>query len=93
MCGIVAVLRRSSGRMPPGGAHLLSELEGAASDLSASGEPDGAALTQAAERVEAVDVLLRGAPGVRALLADRSLAVGVEHHTEQLHLAAERVEA
>jgi glucosamine--fructose-6-phosphate aminotransferase (isomerizing) len=93
MCGIVAVLRRSSSRMPPDGSHLLAELERTVADLTASGEPDSAALTQAAERAEAVDALLRGAPGVRALLGDRALAVGIEHHVEQLHLATERVEA
>src|SRR5215210_3452196 len=93
MCGIVAVLRRSGGRMPPGGAQLLSELERTVADLTANGEPDGAALAHAAERVESVDALLRGSPGVRALLADRALAVGIEHHMAQLHQATERVEA
>src|SRR6266545_7814093 len=96
MCGIVAVLRRSSGRMPPDGAHLLAELEQAVAALAVGGADQEIAgpevLTPVAERVEAVDALLHGAPGVRALLADRALAVGVEHHVEQLQLAADRVE-
>jgi glutamine---fructose-6-phosphate transaminase (isomerizing) len=99
MCGIVAVLRRSSGRMPPDGTYLLAELEaaaaffpvGAADQEVVHADPD--ALARAAEQVETVDAALRGAPGVRALLGDRALAVGVEHHAEQLQLATDRVEA
>src|SRR6266540_2529353 len=92
MCGIVAVLRRSSGRMPPDGAHLLAELEQAVAALADQEIAGPQVLTPVAERVEAVDAMLHGAPGVRALLADRALAVGVEHHVEQLQLAADRVE-
>jgi glucosamine--fructose-6-phosphate aminotransferase (isomerizing) len=93
MCGIVAVLRRSSGRMPPDGAHLLGELERAVAALGEGRTADAAVLARAAAHVEEVDSLLKGAPGVQALLADRALAVGVEHHVEQLHVAADRVEA
>src|SRR5260370_19958643 len=108
MCGIVAVLRRWSGRMPPDGAHLLDELEQAVSVVGVVGGADQAIADQAiadqaipgpdvlacvAAQVEGVDALLKGAPGVRALLADRALAVGVEHHAEQLQRATDRVEA
>src|SRR6266516_8226567 len=93
MCGIVAVLRRSSGRMPPDGAHLLGELEQAVGALGDASEVRPDALTQAAALLETVDALLKGAPGVRALLGDRALGVGVEHHAEQLQLATGRVEA
>jgi glutamine---fructose-6-phosphate transaminase (isomerizing) len=97
MCGIVAVLRRSSGRMPPDGTHLLAELERAVAGLAEAGGQSPAAgpeaLAAVAERIEGVDALLRGAPGVRALLADGGLAAGVERHAGQLQLALERVEA
>jgi glutamine---fructose-6-phosphate transaminase (isomerizing) len=93
MCGIVAVLRRSSGRMPPDGAHLLAELEHAAAALAGTGGAGPDVLVAVAERVEAVDLLLRGAPGVRALLADRTLARGVEQGAEHLQLVLDRVEA
>ena len=93
MCGIVAVLRRSSGRMPPDGAHLLGELDRAVDALGDGRTADAGVLTRAAAHVEAVDSLLKGAPGVQALLADRALTVGVEHHVEQLHAAADCVEA
>src|SRR5256885_16033731 len=93
MCGIVAVLRRSSGRMPPNGAHLVGELEQAVGAVGETGGVSADALRQAAAQVEGVDTLLKGAPGVRALLGDRALAGGVEHHAEQLQLATDRVEA
>src|SRR5712691_1065025 len=92
MCGIVAVLRRSSGRMPPDGAHLLDHLEQAV-DAIDQAFPGPDVLARVAAQVEGVDALLKGAPGVRALLADRALAVGVEHNAEQLQLATDRVEA
>ena len=42
MCGIVAVLRRSSGRMPPDGARLLDELEQALATLATVATVGGA---------------------------------------------------
>jgi hypothetical protein len=93
MCGIVAVLRRSSGRMPPDGTHLLVELERAVADLGGAGGAGHDVLASAAAHVEEVDTLLKGPPGVQALLGDRALVVAVEHHVEQLQLATDRVEA
>src|SRR3954467_14380934 len=92
MCGIVAVLRRSSGRIPPDRPPPLRELEQAVAVLGdTAASPD--LLARAAARVEEVDALLKGSPGVRALLGDRALFVGVEHQVEQLQLATDRVEA
>jgi len=79
--------------MPPDGAHLLDELERAVGALGDTRTIDSDVLARAAAHVEEVDTLLKGAPGVQALLADRSLAVGVEHRVEQLQAAADRVEA
>ncbi len=92
MCGIVAVLRRSSGRMPPDGAHLLDELEQALAALGGDGAVDTVALVRAAARVVEVVGRVNGAPGVQALLADRALTVGVEHAMAQLQVAADAVE-
>ncbi|HMG27508.1 MAG TPA: SIS domain-containing protein, partial [Acidimicrobiia bacterium] len=89
----MAVLRRSSGRMPPDGAHLLDELERAVVALGDDRTAGSDVLVRAAAHVEEVDTLLKGAPGVQALLADRALAVGVEHRVEQLQAAADRLEA
>src|SRR2546429_7512026 len=79
--------------MPPNGAHLVGELEEAVGAVGETGGVSADALRQAAAQVEGVDALLRGAPGVRALLGDRPLAVGLEHHAEQLQLGTDRVEA
>ncbi|HEX2577702.1 MAG TPA: glucosamine-6-phosphate synthase, partial [Aquihabitans sp.] len=79
MCGIIAVLRRRSERTPPGSDQLLALLEGTADRLRAA---DPAALAaevaEVAGAAEQVDRLLRGTPGIRALLADRSLATSLD---------------
>src|SRR5215510_7760118 len=93
MCGIVAVLRRSSGRMPPDGSHLLGELARGVAALEDIEGADPDALARAATHVEVVDAQLKGAPGVQALLADDALTAGIERHVEQLQLAADGVEA
>lgn len=79
MCGIIAVLRRPSDRPVPAAADLLEPLRGAAPVLAEAGLDDLAAvIDDLAARVGTVDRLLRGTPGVRALLEDRSLAGSIE---------------
>jgi glucosamine--fructose-6-phosphate aminotransferase (isomerizing) len=94
MCGIVVVARRPARREPPGRDELLGALERASSRLAAAIDVDGlaGALTDAATEVESVDALLRGTPGVRALLADRSLGVAIEHQVELLERALGRID-
>ena len=79
MCGIIAVVRRRSARPAPTSAELTSLLEGAAAELRAA-PPDAldAVVAGVAERVETVDRLLRGTPGIAALLADRGLTPAVD---------------
>jgi glucosamine--fructose-6-phosphate aminotransferase (isomerizing) len=75
MCGIIAVLRRRSDRPAPASADLIAPLEGASAALAAaSPEQLAATIAALAERVEEVDRLLRGTPGITALLADRGLS-------------------
>ncbi len=79
MCGIIAVLRRRSDRTPPSSEAVLALLQGGADRLgAASGDDLAAAIGAVAEQVESVDRLLRGTPGVRALLADRALPATIE---------------
>jgi glucosamine--fructose-6-phosphate aminotransferase (isomerizing) len=75
MCGIIAVVRRRSDRPIPTSAELLAPLEGASADL-AGAAPGALAETigAVAERVEGVDRLLKGTPGITALLADRGVS-------------------
>jgi glutamine---fructose-6-phosphate transaminase (isomerizing) len=80
MCGIIAVVRRPAGRPPPASAELLDLLDPVAGLLES--QPTAAVaddLRAAADRVVAADRLLRGVPGVRALVTDPSLAATIEH--------------
>ncbi len=81
MCGIVAILSRPATRPVPGVADVLDPL-----DRSIAALPDG--LAAAAAHAEAADHLLRGVPGVRALVAHAHLAAGVSARLDQLEAAA-----
>ena len=74
MCGIIAVVRRPSRRPAPSSADVLDLLTDAAEAL-AGPSPDewAAAAAAAATGLARADVLLRGTPGVRCLLADPAL--------------------
>lgn len=75
MCGIIAVVRRRSDRHPPTAAAVLGHLDGLAA-RDAALDLDG--LRGVADAVGAVDLSLRGAAGVRALLDDPELAVALD---------------
>jgi glucosamine--fructose-6-phosphate aminotransferase (isomerizing) len=83
MCGIIGVVRRRATRVPPELAPLVAELDGAIARLD-GWTGDVADLEAAASAIERVDTALRGVPGVRALLGDRSGTLTVEHCAEQL---------
>jgi glucosamine--fructose-6-phosphate aminotransferase (isomerizing) len=94
MCGIIAVLRRRSDRVPPSSAELLALLDGASGELAAASAPAVVGVLDAlAGRVEDADRLLRGTPGVLALLGDRGLAGAVEDLTVELTAVLEQREA
>jgi glucosamine--fructose-6-phosphate aminotransferase (isomerizing) len=87
MCGIIAIVRRPSTRACPAAADILGRLEPVGPQLAAaSGSGSGPTLARGlaagAEEVGAVDRLLRGSSGVRALLGDPSLLAGVRQHIE-----------
>ena len=71
MCGIIAVLRRPSGRAVPGTDEVLAPLAEAAALL---GHGDPSVLAGAADALEGVDRLLGGVPGLMALDSDPALA-------------------
>ncbi|HEU5153012.1 MAG TPA: SIS domain-containing protein [Iamia sp.] len=80
MCGIIAVARRTSERPPPESGAVLGLVEGTA-DLVTSckvGRDVRGPLDEVARRLTEADALLRGTPGVRALLDDGALVVGLE---------------
>ncbi len=98
MCGIIAVVRRPSGREPASSAEVLALLEAAvhAADGVEALPPgtDLAGLLAAitAPLVEA-DGLLRGTPGVRTLLADPSLVTTADRLVAGIERQADEVEA
>src|SRR4051794_35539185 len=93
MCGIIAVLRRPSDRTPASSDEVLGLLEGAAASLPVEAL-DGVAATMddLAARIEAVDRLLRGTPGVRTLLADRSLGESLDAILDAVTMALGHIE-
>ena len=70
MCGIIAVLRRPSGRAVPGSDDVLAPLV-AAVDLLGTADPSR--LSDAADLLEGADRLLGGVPGLLTLDRDPSL--------------------
>jgi glucosamine--fructose-6-phosphate aminotransferase (isomerizing) len=78
MCGIIAVLRRPTDRRVPESDALTDALRAAAAGVADAPTAQlAAALGDVAEQVEAVDRLLRGTPGVKALLGDRNLPTSI----------------
>ena len=93
MCGIVGVVRRPSGRVPPTGDELLPLVDRALGALDGLDRsiPGGELLTRVAEACAALtetDRLLRGTPGVRALVGDHAL---VGTLTESADVASRRI--
>jgi len=93
MCGIIAVVQRRARRTPPTAAELAGHLDEAAAALTAGPDDLAAAVDRAAEAVSAVDALLRGAAGVRALVAEPDLAADVERRTAAIDDEVGRIEA
>ncbi len=93
MCGIIAIVRGRSTRVPPTSAVILARLEGVPELVVGPLDPPlGKRLDEAARRVEEVDRLLRGSPGVRALLGDRALLAALDNITAGLSGQIEQVE-
>jgi glucosamine--fructose-6-phosphate aminotransferase (isomerizing) len=95
MCGIIAVLRQRSGRPAPDGATLVAALDRAvaAVDGATTAAALREALTAAADEVAGVDRLLRGVPGVRALVEAPGLADDLEVRLDRLREANVALEA
>ena len=71
MCGIIAVMRRPSGREVPNSASVVGPVESAVG-LFGGDEPTD--LAEVAELLESAAGLLAGVPGLLALVRDPSLA-------------------
>ena len=75
MCGIIGILSRPSNRRAPEPAELLAHLDQAVAADS---------LSAAAAAVRRCDDLLKGVPGVSALIGRYELAVGITARLDQL---------
>src|SRR4051794_40252595 len=83
MCGIIAIHSRPSLRPAPTAAEILQGLDIA----TALDTGDDAGLAAAADATAAVDLLLRGVPGVKALVGRHELVTGISARLDQLDAA------
>ena len=86
MCGIIAVVRRPSDRPIPAPSEIEALLDESARALVVVLERPLAAevvelVVVAAERAGAADRLLRGLPGLRAMLGSSALRASIEHQS------------
>ena len=94
MCGIIAIVRRRSTRPAPSGEALQAQLAAAVQNLPRSTDADLVQrLDELARAMAAIDHDLRGEPGLRALLGDRSLPVAVSAATDKVNDVVAEVEA
>ena len=97
MCGIIAVVRRPSDRVPASSEALLALAERAAEDAGGFAHlPPGVELAELLATVTApltqVDDALRGSAGVRTLLADAALAPTLDRLAASVEARADAVE-
>ncbi len=97
MCGIIAVVRRPSDRVPATSAELralVEEAVAAAAGIAdmAPGEALADHLATTPLPLVAADALLRGSPGVRTLLADPTLAPTLDGLAASIEARADAVD-
>ncbi|MDX6414355.1 MAG: hypothetical protein QOH23_1765, partial [Gaiellaceae bacterium] len=95
MCGIIAVVRRRPRRTPPASGDVLGRLEPLTTILrgdGGGGDSLDERLHRAAVLLEEADLLLRGVPGITALLRAPDLAAAVEHALGPVSDAVDAIE-
>ena len=75
MCGIIAILSRPTSRPAPTAAEIIALLDSAVAAQT---------LQTAAERIASVDGLLKGVPGVQALIGRRELVASITARLDQV---------
>ena len=94
MCGIIAIVRRPSTRPTPLKDEILAPLRAVMHSLSDLGDGGVACsvLREAGDELADVDTQLRGVPGLRLLLQDRSVAGVLAHNCDQILAAVQEIE-
>ena len=94
MCGIIAIVRRPSRRPTPLKDEILAPLRAVMNSLSDLGDGGVAfsVLREAGDELADVDTQLRGVPGLRLLLQDRSVAGVLAHNCDQILAAVQEIE-
>lgn len=94
MCGIIAIVRRRSGRQVPETTEIADLIAGAARMLSENtASLDAGALEQAAQALSEADRLLRGEPGLQAMLTHAGLIATITNLLGTVTHALDQVEA
>jgi glucosamine--fructose-6-phosphate aminotransferase (isomerizing) len=100
MCGIIAVIRRATDRsppLPPVVASRMDTAEQAARRVEKTPGSLGPGLAELASHLRAVDLALRGIPGLRCMLAEpswvRELAERAERLDTWVHALERRIDA
>ncbi|MCQ3807426.1 MAG: SIS domain-containing protein [Acidimicrobiaceae bacterium] len=100
MCGIIAIVRRPSSRPTPHAADVVEPLAAVQDSLSGlcdsadPGSSDAACslLRGAADELSSIDARLRGVPGLRLLLGDRSVPGTLTQRCDQILGAVQQIE-
>ena len=94
MCGIIAIVRRPSTRPTPLKDEILAPLRAVMNSLSDLGDGGVAfsVLREAGDELADVDTQLRGVPGLRLLLQDRSVAGVLAHNCDQILATVQEIE-
>jgi len=90
MCGIIAVLRRTSRQQPPAPDALLRQLAEAENNLS--GVPTAEHLDTAAAALANLDQQLRGVAGLWTLLENRELLIDLEGRCAKMQTQLDSIE-
>lgn len=86
MCGIIAIVRRRTGRLVPSSSDLFAQLDTVLGEFPSPSSLELAlSLATSADGIEAVDVLLRGEAGLLAMLNDPSLVPGLQGRVDELN--------
>ena len=93
MCGVIGVVSRRATRRPPCSADVLAAFDSAMAFLDQPGLDDSDRLWSAARGLGVVNAMLRGVPGVTALIRQPDLVPAIRTRLADVELAIAAVDA